>query len=97
MSLARALGYTGAKATVTPLTVGNGVAVTLLSEASSRSRAFVWNETGTLYVKFGLGATDSSYTWRLTGNTGLEIVEYRGVVTAIKGSGTTSVLVTDIS
>jgi hypothetical protein len=83
-----------ATAAVTPVTVSTTVA-TLLTSNAARTLAVIWNETGTLFVKAGSGATSSSYTWRLTANTELDIVSYTGIVTAIKATGTSTCLVTD--
>ena len=82
-------------ATVTSVSVGTSV-TTLSASNVNKTRVIVYNETGTLYVKLGTGASASSYSTRLTANTVFEIVGYAGVVTAIKASGTTPVLVTEI-
>jgi hypothetical protein len=83
-----------ATATVIPVTVSTTVA-TLLTSNAARTLAVIWNETGTLFVKAGSGATSSSYTWRLTANTELDITDYTGIVTAVKATGTSTCLVTD--
>ena len=83
-----------ATATVIPVTVSTTVA-TLLTSNAARTLAVIWNETGTLFVKAGSGATSSSYTWRLTANTELDITDYTGIVTAAKATGTSTCLVTD--
>lgn len=82
-------------ATVTNISVGTSV-ITLSASNASKKRVHVYNETGTLFVKLGSAASASSYTFRLTANTALEITDYAGLVTAIKQSGTTAVLVTEI-
>jgi hypothetical protein len=82
-------------ATVTNVAVGTSV-VTLSASNAAKKRVLIYNETGTLFVKLGSGATSASYSSRLTANTVLEVVEYAGVITAIKLSGTTPVLVTEI-
>jgi hypothetical protein len=84
-----------ASATVTNTSVGPTV-VTLLAANASRIKAIIHNESGTLYVKFGSGATFASYTYRLVANTVLEISQYTGSITAIKASGTSAVLTTEL-
>lgn len=83
-------------ATVTSVAVTNAAAATLSASNAAKKRVVVFNEAGTLYVKLGTAASDTSYTYRLTANTSLEIEEYAGIVTARKASGTTNVLVTEI-
>lgn len=82
-------------ATVTSVSVGIS-SVTLSASNAAKKRVHVYNETGTLFVKLGTTASAASYTFRLTANTALEIVDYAGLVTAIKQSGVTPVLVTEI-
>ena len=82
-------------ATVTNISVGTSV-VTISASNASKSKIVIYNETGTLYVKFGSGASASSYSIRLTANSSFEFSGYAGIVTAIKASGTTPVLVTEI-
>lgn len=83
-------------ATVTSASVGAGAAVTLATSNVNRKRLILHNETGTLFVKLGTSASSASYTYRLTANTALEIDLYHGDVTAIKASGTSDVLVTEL-
>lgn len=84
-----------AVATVTSVTVSTTVA-TLSASNAAKTQVIVFNEAGTLYVKLGAGATSASYTYRLTANTALEINGYYGIVTAIKQSGTSAALVTEV-
>lgn len=81
-------------ATVTSVSVSPTVA-TLAAANASRLRLIVHNEGGTLFVKLGTGASSSSYSYRLTANTTLELTQYTGAVTATKGSGTSNALVTE--
>lgn len=82
-------------ATVTSMSVGPSVPITLASDDINRIGANVYNQTGTLYVKLGSGASNSSYTYRLTANTDKFIdSSYTGIITAIKQTGTTDVIVT---
>lgn len=86
---------TAATATVNSVSVGVS-ATTLLVANVARKGAVVFNESGTLYVKFGSAASSTSYTYRLTANTVLELDVYTGIITAIKASGTSNVLVTEL-
>lgn len=82
--------------TVTLFNIGTS-AVTVAASNPVRLRVKIWNETGTLYVKEGAGASATNYTYRLVANTQAIIDEsYTGIVTAIKQTGTTAVLVTTI-
>lgn len=82
-------------ATVTSVSVSTSVA-TLSASNASKTKVVVYNESGTLYVKLGSGATSSSYSYRLTANSTLEIEGYAGIVTGIKASGTSNALVTEV-
>ncbi len=83
-------------ATVTRVVVVPSSATTLLASNVSRMMAIIHNETGTLFLKFGSTASDTDYTYRLVGNTVLEIDKYYGIITARKASGTTDVQVTEL-
>lgn len=83
-------------ATVTRVTTNPTSAVTLLASNVNRVMAIFHNETGTLFLKFGSTASDTDYTYRLIGNTVLEVTRYYGIVTARKGSGTSEVQVTEL-
>lgn len=83
-------------ATVTRVAVSTTVA-TLQASNAARKRLIVHNETGTLFVKLGSAATNNDYTYRLTGNTMVEIDFYTGIVTAIKGTGNSDAQVTEIA
>lgn len=86
----------GSSATANVTNVSVGASSTLLI-ASNASRKFVLlhNEAGTLFVKYGSGASSTSYSLRLTANTSATISQYTGDVYAIKASGTSAVLVTE--
>lgn len=82
-------------ATVSNVAVSASVA-TLLAANPSRIKAVIHNESGTLFVKYGTGASSTSYTYRLTANSTLESTQYTGPITAIKASGSSSALVTEL-
>ena len=84
-----------ASATVTSVSVSPTVA-TLAAANASRKRLIVHNEGGTLYVKLGTGASSSSYSYRLTAQSTLEIDKYSGEVTGTKQTGTSNALVTEL-
>lgn len=83
--------------TVTRVSV-SPVATTLLSADSNRKRFILHNETGTLFVKLGSGASTTDYTFRMTANTTLAVeFQQNAAVTAAKASGTSDVQVTSLS
>lgn len=84
-----------ALATVTSVSVSTTVA-TLSASNAAKTKVIVYNESGTLFVKLGSGATSASYSYRLTANSTLEIDGYTGIVTGIKASGTSNALVTEV-
>lgn len=84
-----------ALATVTSVSVSTTVA-TLSASNSAKTKVVVYNESGTLFVKLGSGATSASYSYRLTANSTLEIDGYTGIVTGIKASGTSNAQVTEV-
>ena len=84
-----------ATAAVTNVSVGPS-SVTLSASNAGKTKVLLYNETGTLFVKLGSAASSSSYSLRLTANAYAEVDGYTGIITAIKASGTTAVLVTEI-
>lgn len=93
-TVATTVGGTGL-ATVTSVSVSTTVA-TLSASNSAKTKVIIHNETGALFVKLGSGASSSSYSYRLTANTVLEITGYYGIVTATKLTGTSNALVTEV-
>lgn len=82
-------------ATVTSFSVGPTTPVTIATSNPDRLGVIIHNETGTLYVKEGIGASTTSYTYRLLAQDSQKIdSDYTGIITAIKQTGTTTVLVT---
>lgn len=88
-------GGSVAVATVSRVAVSTTVA-TLAASNPNRKSLLIHNEQGTLYVKFGSGATSIDYTLLLTQKGLVEITNYTGEVTAIKDNGTTSAQVTEL-
>ena len=87
----------GGSPTATVTSVPVSPTVTTLSAANSaKVKVIVHNEGGTLYVKLGSGASNTSYSFRLTANTVVEIDGYTGIITGTKVSGATNALVTEV-
>lgn len=82
--------------TVTRVSVNNTTAVTLSASNSAKQRVVIYNEGGTLFVKFGATASSTDYSYVMTVDSTLEIEGYYGLITARKNSGTTFVQVTEI-
>jgi len=83
-------------ATVSRISVGNTVAVTLSLSNSAKTQVIIYNEGGTLFVKFGPSASSTSFTFTMTPDSVLEVNGYFGLITARKLSGTTFVDVTEV-
>jgi uncharacterized protein with WD repeat len=84
-----------ASATITNVGVSTTVA-TLAAANASRIKLYIVNEAGTLLVKLGAAASNTSYSLRINAGANLEITGYTGIVTAIKVSGSSSALVTEL-
>lgn len=84
-----------ATATVTRAAV-TAVVSTVLSSAPTRTKFIIYNETGTLFVKLGTGASTTDYSQRLTANSVWEYAGYSGIVTVIKQTGSTFAQVTSV-
>jgi len=82
-------------ATVTN-TATSASSVTLAASNAARVKLVIQTDSGTTFVKLGTAASLSSYTYRLSANTTLEITQYTGAVTCIRNSGTGFVLVTEL-
>lgn len=89
------VGAVSSIATITSVVVSTTVA-TISASNASKTKVVVYNESGTLFVKLGSGASSTSYSYRLTANTVLEISGYTGIVTAIKATGSSNALVTEV-
>ncbi len=83
--------------TVSRVAVSTTVATLALADPT-RSHVIIHNETGVLFVKLGTNATSTDYTYRLTGNTTVDIdFTQTEPVTAIKATGTSDAQVTEIA
>lgn len=89
------VGASASTAAVTPVSVSPTVA-TLSASNASKTAVIIHNEGGTLYVKLGSGASSTSYSYRLTANSVLEVTGYTGIITGTKASGTSTALVTEV-
>jgi len=85
-----------ATATVSRIAVNNTGAVTLSASNSAKIKVIIYNEGGTLYVKFGTAASSTDFTYVMTVDSTLEITEYYGIITARKASGSTYADVTEV-
>lgn len=86
----------GQRSEVKSITVGPTVASELLPLRAERDVAWIYNVVGTLYFKFGPGASETSFTGRLQANEmSPPIYRYNGPISAIKASGSTVVYVTE--
>lgn len=81
---------------VARISVGSGAVVTLSASNAAKRRVIIYNEAGTLFVKFGTSASSTNFTYTMPPNTTVETDEYYGIVTARKLSGTTFVDVTEV-
>lgn len=71
----------------------------LLAANVNRKAVIIFNDSGAnIYVKYGTGATTTSFTWRVANNGVLEIYNniYNGVIHAVRASGTGDVRVTEV-
>lgn len=87
----------GQHANTTSIIVTTTKAEQLVALRAERELVWLFNSAGTLYYKFGLGASETSFTGRLTANEmSPPLYRYSGPITAIKaGSGNTTVYVTE--
>jgi len=83
-------------ATVSRISVTNTAATTLSVSNSAKTKVILYNEGGTLYVKFGTAASSTDLTYVMTVDSTLEVEGYYGIITARKASGTTFVDVTEV-
>ncbi len=87
----------GQSALTTVVSVTATQPATLLQPKVNRAGAIIYNETGTLCVLLGPGTVSASYySFRMTATSKELIDNYTGIVTAIKLSGTTNAMVTEI-
>ena len=87
----------GATTTV-PVIVGP-TAVQVAASNPARKTLVIANDSGAvIYVKYGAGASSSSYTHRIAANSEVTISgeQWDGIVTAARAKGTSTVLVTTV-
>lgn len=88
-------GGTGV-ATVTSVSVSPVVA-TLSASNAAKTQVIIHNDSAAvLYVKLGTGASSTSFSYRLTAQSTLEVNGYYGIITGTKASGTSNALVTEV-
>lgn len=74
-------------------------AVDLLLANPLRKMAIFWNDsTSTVYIKFGTGASPTSFTWKLDANDGFEMPSpvFTGHLTAGWSSATGALQITEL-
>jgi hypothetical protein len=82
------------KAHVDSFAVTSLNSIVLLPYDADRKSFVVQNGSSCLFLKYGLGASPTSHTFRIPPNAIVEIDNYRGQLSAITGSGISSINVT---
>jgi len=85
----------GQQALVTPFTVST-TSVNVVDLRPTRAMVVIYNVTGTLYIKYGLNASSTSFTESLAAGELTKIMNYSGPMSVIKASGSSQVYVTDV-
>lgn len=86
-----------ASSSVVTLVVTTGSNQTLLAPNANRKRAILSFESATDYIKLGVGASTTSYTYKVTSaNTVIEISGWTGQID-MTGTANKNVLVTELS
>lgn len=85
---------TSLTATVTAISVGTS-STSLLSTNAARKGFAIQNTTDTVFIKLGTSVTTALYSYELPRKGILEVENYRGPVTAVSGSGSIIVMVTE--
>jgi hypothetical protein len=83
-------------AAVSRIAVTNTGAVTLSLSNAAKTQVIIYNEGGTLFVKFGASASLTDNTYIMPPNSTIEINGYYGLITARKASGSTFADVTEV-
>jgi hypothetical protein len=83
-------------ATVSRIAVTNTGAVTLSLSNAAKTQVVIYNESGTLFVKYGTGASLTDNTYVLPPNSTVEVNGYYGLITARKASGNSFVDITEV-
>lgn len=94
------VGLAGAANAVVSSVVASISAVSLLAANASRSGGILYNDSSaSAYVKYGTGASTSSFTYKMGANSSQEfpIPMYSGLVTAVWDTATGSMRVTEVT
>lgn len=88
----------GATAAVTAV-VANAASVTLLASAPTRTRAKIYNDSDkTLFVKYGVTASSSSYTKKLLPQQDMDVDDYTGRIDGIwQAAPTGNAVITEVT
>lgn len=73
--------------------------VTLLPVFMDRKGAIFWNDsTSTAYVKFGAGASNTDFTWKIASQSGYELPTpvYIGIITAVWDAANGAMFITEL-
>lgn len=83
-------------AAVSRIAVTNTGAVTLSLSNVAKTQIVIYNESGTLFVKFGTNASLTDNTYVMPPNSTVEVNGYYGLITARKASGNSFVDITEV-
>ena len=96
-SLTVNIGNKGGTSSVTSV-AGSASSVQLLVAETDRIEAIIENDSTTdLYIKFGAGATSSSYTKKLEPGDALVVNSYTGVIHGVWASATGNARITEVT
>lgn len=92
-------GSRPANATLSNASLTNASSVVLAANAARREVYFEHEGNGTAYLAFAATATTSAYTLRIAGNSSgkLSLNGYTGVISGIRGAGTSTLRVTEVT
>ena len=85
------------RASTSQVVVTDALPVVLLESSDNRKSFIIHNSVGCVYVRYGrFDASNTEYTFRLPSSSTLEVDNFRGRVTAIKESGQSALLITEM-
>ena len=89
-------GNTPITSTVNSITLNDTTAVTLSSDNTNRKVVIIYNDSDEdMYIKYGIGATNTDFTIFIKKNNGWVVDNYTGIVTGILDNNTGDVKVTE--
>ena len=88
----------GTNSNITSVPVTPSAPVTILAANPNRVKAVIYYPDSTvLYIKLGSGVSTTNWTYKLASSQTLEIINWSGTITAIKGSGNSTLNITEIT